>query len=124
MPNEEERTEIITTFETYESNEFIESKCSAMDHYWTEWNSHSDLSKDGNDDETFERHRERNTRLYKINLGIIVFELSFSLCKKPTEIDARVIKSKYDWMYSGLVLVHLINSGLSCSWNTGASKNG
>ena len=42
----------------------------------------------------------------------------------PTEIDARVIKTKYDWIYSDSVLVHFIMSDDEPMWNIGASKNG
>jgi len=48
-----------------------------------------------------------------------------SICEKPTEIDARVIETQYDWMYSNSILVHPTydDDGVPI-WNIGASKNG
>ena len=56
MPDNKQKKNIITTYNST-------TKCSSM-HYWTTWNSYTDLSssKLGNDDETLDLHRKRDPR--------------------------------------------------------------
>ena len=62
MPNDKEKKNIITTYCSINDC----SKCSIENHYWTEWNSATDLSKPNskyqNDNETLELHREIDPR--------------------------------------------------------------
>ena len=45
----------------------------------------------------------------------------FSICENPSEIDARAIYTKYDWIYSNSLL---INNYEVPYWNIGLSKYG
>ena len=103
MPNDDEISEIKRNFE-------IPSKC-PKSKYWTEWGSFTNLSDtdhDGNDYETLDRHRSKN----------------FSICEHPTEIDARMVETEYDWAYSDSVLIHHSQNNTDKLWNIGISRYG
>ena len=61
---------------------------------------------------------------------MLILANRLSLCKNPSEIDARVVtadnnsKSGFDWIYAGNVLVHNVNDDNNPEWNIGISKNG
>ena len=98
MPDEVRLREIQTDFN-------ISSKCF---YQWTSWDSFTNPNSpnsNGNDLELLQDHISVNS----------------SICSNPTEVDVRVIKTRYDWMYSKTVLVHKADNG---DWNIGVSKKG
>ena len=50
--------------------------------------------------------------------------INFSICEHPTEIDARVIITGFDWAYSDSVLIHHSQTNSGKLWNIGISRYG